>query len=316
MKNISLKKIAVCGSLLMSSVGFNYSMEPKQEQQINNVNLPTNIKSIFILKKIFDNVLIKKKLNIIKYNKKIQEKLNIYLKNYRGYCTICVDIEMCKQEKLDNILEGLYNFIKNLNSNFNFWYEIITENNITTKNSLLTITKNKIAELIGSTSSFRLNIILGPNSNSLDGLFENCSFIKEIKFEKFINDKIRDMKFMFYKCSNLNKLNLSSFNTKNVTNMSYMFSGCSSLVSLNLSSFNTKNVKNMKYMFSGCSSLVSLNLSSFNTENVTDMVKMFLECYSLVSLNLSNFKTENVTDMSNMFFDCRNIKIPTKFLNK
>ena len=33
MKSINFKKIAVCGSLLMSSVGFNYSMETKTEPE-------------------------------------------------------------------------------------------------------------------------------------------------------------------------------------------------------------------------------------------------------------------------------------------
>ena len=108
MKNIRLKKIAVCGSLLMSSVGFNCAMEPKQEQQnitinqqeqqnssgYNIVNLLKNIKSNYIIQKIFNYQSEKTKLNIIRYNKKFKNKLNISLKNYHDYNIVEAGIEV------------------------------------------------------------------------------------------------------------------------------------------------------------------------------------------------------------------------------
>ena len=47
-----------------------------------------NIKSIFILKKIFNIITNKKKLKIIRYNKKIQTKLNIKIVDYKKYETL------------------------------------------------------------------------------------------------------------------------------------------------------------------------------------------------------------------------------------
>ena len=43
------------------------------------------IKSIFILKKIYNNVDYKRKLNIITYNKRIQQKLGVSLIDFRRF---------------------------------------------------------------------------------------------------------------------------------------------------------------------------------------------------------------------------------------
>ena len=44
-----------------------------------------NIKSKFILKKIFESIQKNKVLNIIKYNKKIQNRLNITQNDYKNF---------------------------------------------------------------------------------------------------------------------------------------------------------------------------------------------------------------------------------------
>ncbi len=41
------------------------------------------------------------------------------------------------------------------------------------------------------------------------------------------------MEGMFYECSSLKELNLSKFNTKKVDDMQYMFYGCKLLVEIN-----------------------------------------------------------------------------------
>ena len=47
-----------------------------------------NIKSRYILQKLYDNIPIKKKLGIVKYNKKIQNRLNLSIKDYKEYSEI------------------------------------------------------------------------------------------------------------------------------------------------------------------------------------------------------------------------------------
>ena len=54
-------------------------------EQINKYN---EIKSKYILKQIFDNVTKNKYLNIIKYNKNIQQKLEIGLNDYKESCIL------------------------------------------------------------------------------------------------------------------------------------------------------------------------------------------------------------------------------------
>ena len=54
-------------------------MEAIKNNSNNNLE---NIKSIFILKEIFHNLQKHKWLNIIKYNKKIQRRINITLNDY------------------------------------------------------------------------------------------------------------------------------------------------------------------------------------------------------------------------------------------
>ena len=238
-------------------------------------------------------------LNIIKRNKKIQNKLDISLEDYKVYSIIKIEIKMCKNEEFYDIVEKFYEFIEKLNYKSNFLYEIIIGKNTITKNTVLKINENEIKDLIDQSLSFQLNIITNSKFKSLSQLFYECSFIKEIKFKNFINDRIIDMKFMFYKCSNLTTLELSSFNTSNVTNMSYMFSECSSLINLNLENFNTSNVTNMSGMFCGCTLLKELNINNFNTNEETYMYLMFDGCKNLKSIIKPN-DTSKAEDLINL----------------
>ena len=51
-------------------------------------------------------------------------------------------------------------------------------------------------------------------------MFDECSSLKEINFNRFITDNVTNMNYMFNKCSSLNELNLNAFNTMNVKEMS------------------------------------------------------------------------------------------------
>ena len=60
----------------------------------NSKSILNNIKSVYILEKIFDNIPINKRLGIIQYNKKIQKKLGLSINDYSQlYLPIEIEIK-------------------------------------------------------------------------------------------------------------------------------------------------------------------------------------------------------------------------------
>ena len=202
------------------------------------------IRSKYILKKIFQNIKQNKYLQLIKYYKKIQNKLDKSLEDYKEYNQIEIDL-IPKSDNYSNI-----KFI-NINDNEKQYIHIFFSNNKNEGNSHVLEAKPKIE---------KIKIKLDYDIKSLKGLFKNCEFLEEINFIKFNRKDIIDMSEMFNGCKNLNKINLFNVKTDKVKDMSYMFSGCSSLKEINLLTFITTNVTNMQNMFEGCSKLEILNL--------------------------------------------------------
>ena len=62
-----------------------------------NMNWFENIKSNYILKKIFNNLTIVRSLAIIKINKKIQKKLDITIEHYKDNSLIEIEIIPCRK---------------------------------------------------------------------------------------------------------------------------------------------------------------------------------------------------------------------------
>ena len=236
----------------------------KDKRELNGIEIKDifkNLKNDYFLQKVFNNLMKKKSLYIIKYNKNIKERINISIKDYKEYSEIYSSIEI--EIKL---AKDRYGEFININKENEKYYHIYFNNN---KEE---IKRNYLNE---NDNAEKLKIIIDYQIKSFKGLFAYCRDIKYFYFKKFYRNNITDMGRMFNGCSSLKELNLSNFNTNNVTNMGYMFSRCSALNELNLSNFNTDNVTDMSWMFNGCSSLKELNLSNFNTNNVTDMGGMF-----------------------------------------
>ena len=182
------------------------------------------------------------------------------------------------------------------------------------------------------------------NITNMQGMFANCSELKEIKgLNKFNTSKVTDMSAMFEKSGKLISLDLTNFDTSNVTDMDNMFNccyelkeikginkfntskvtymqgmfqGCWKLMNLDISSFDTSNVTNMAYMFNYCIELREIKgINNFNTSKVVDIQGMFQGCRILINLDLTNFDTSNVTNMKFMFNECHELK-EIKGLNK
>ena len=93
----------------------NSSKENNKENKSAKPNpIIDNIKSRYILSKIYDNMTKKKKLEIIKYNKKIQNRLNLDVKDYKEHCEIEIEIIPTKGKygKFININEVQYQRIQ------------------------------------------------------------------------------------------------------------------------------------------------------------------------------------------------------------
>ena len=242
-----------------------------------------NLKSDYILKKLFGMIQKDKSLEIIRFNKKLKKKLNINIDDYKQCCKIEIELKLSYYK---------YGQFINIPDKEKEYCHIYFDNS----------NQEKFRNYIGPYDKYSMiKIIFDYQVESFEKLFYNCNCIDSIFFKKFYSNNITNMNRMFYGCSSLKELNISNFRTKNVTDMSEMFYGCSSLTILNLSKFNINNVTNMKSMFYKCSSLKVLNLSNFNINKVTDMSCMFYKCSSLKELNLNNLNTNKVYDMSNMF---------------
>ena len=79
------------GSYFLPSLSFN---EERKLNQIKLKDVLKDVKSNYILKKIFYNLTKGKFLNIIKYNKKIKKRLNININDFKEYSEIFSTIEI------------------------------------------------------------------------------------------------------------------------------------------------------------------------------------------------------------------------------
>ena len=260
-----------------------------ENKTISNLD---NIKSVYTIKIIFEHIKKNKFLSIIKYNKKMQNRLKLTINDYKEYSQLYSPIEI--ELKLVKNTYSNEAFINIRDDNKKYFHIFFNDSN--KEANLSSLNHEKIE---------KVKIIIDHQIISFGYLFL-CTRIEEIYFKKFYRTNIIDMRSMFACCTSLKKVDMSMFITNNVTNMESMFIGCESLKELNLSKFNTNNVTNMEMMFRRCISLKELNLENFNTNKVKDMSHMFEECWSLKNLNVSSFNIDQVTNMDNMFFGCSN----------
>ena len=73
----------------------NASKENNKENESTKLNsIIENIKSDYFLQKLYDVMPKKKKLEIVKYNKTIQNRINLSVKNYKEYSETFTPIEI------------------------------------------------------------------------------------------------------------------------------------------------------------------------------------------------------------------------------
>ena len=184
-------------------------MEKIESKNINKIKYNN------VLQKIFSFLHQKRLLQVIKNNKKIQNILNINIKNYKECHDIFSTIEI--EIKPSN---SFGQFINLNEEKKNYYHIFFNDNKEEIKNKYCLCKDDKVT---------KIKILMDYQIKSLSHIFWECIGIESINFKKFYRNNIEDMSDMFYDCSSLNQIKFSSFNTDNVTDMSYMFYGCSSL---------------------------------------------------------------------------------------
>ena len=175
-------------------------------------------------------------LDIIKYNKPFQKRIDINIDNFKEYQDKYSPIEI----EIIPAPNKCGNFI-NISRDKKYFHIYFNESKKEI-NKIYLNPEDKVS---------KINIIIDYQVDSLSALFIYCKCIQSINFKKFRRNNIKNMSWMFYNCSSLKELNLSNFNTENVTNMNYMFMDCKLLEKLDFSSFNIKNLKDKRDMFLG-----------------------------------------------------------------
>ena len=252
----------------------NSNIKNEESKQTQSKNELMKISSKYILKKVFHCLHTHLKLEIIKHNKKIQERLNIDINNYKEYSEKYSSIEI---EIIP--VENEYGQFININKEEEKYFHIYFNNK---KNEEIKRTYLNKEDKVS-----KININIKYKVKSFYHLFYNCKCIESIHFIKLCRN-IQNMNGMFCGCSSLKELNLSNININNVTDMSCMFDGCSSLKEINLSNFNTNNATDMSWLFSGCSSLEEIKLNNFYIHNVDDMFGMFNGCLDKLKFKIRN----------------------------
>ena len=245
------------------------------------------IRSRYVLKEIFDLLDTFPRLALVRYNLRLQNKIELTLKDYQDYGQI--EIELIPKQ-LNQLKYGKNVFINIQDKNefkiyFNSEVKHRRRTYITRADNVKTI-----------------RVVIGKKVKSFKKLFYGCYCLLEIKFTKFMRNDITDMSSMFAECSSLINLDISKVKTDYVTDMSYMFSGCYALTSIDVSKFNTNNVVKMDYMFESCSALTNVDVSNFNTNNVVDMNCMFSKCYALPISDINRFQVHD-TNLKNCIFN-------------
>ena len=182
----------------------------KDKQDYKSDSILLNIKSNFLLKKIYNNIMKKKSMEIVRWNGKIQNRLNLSIDDYKEYSEnfSSIEIEMVPYE-------NKYGPFIKINENEKIFYHIFFNNNKEEiKNKYYIYKKDEIK---------KIRIIIDHQIKSFENLFQYCECIESINFKKFYRNNITNMSGMFHRCLSLKELNLSNFNTNNVIGMNQMF---------------------------------------------------------------------------------------------
>ncbi len=149
-------------------------------------------------------------------------------------------------------------------------------------------------------------------------MFCNCYKLKEIKgINKFITNKVGNMRNMFSQCKELEYLDLSSFNTYSVLDMSYMFNGCYNFKEIKgINNFKFNNETKIESMFTDCNELEYLDLPNYNTENIFNKINKYNSSKDLSGISKLNINIFNVFDDNDSLFEYKALTTEASINNR
>ena len=129
-----------------------------------------NLKNDYFLQLLFNILMKKKSLNIIKYNKNIKDRINISIKDYKEYLEIYSPIEI----EIKTVKNKYGKFI-NIDKENEIYYHIYFNNN-----------KEEIKrKYLNENENIEIIKIIIDYLQSFKKLFKNCECIEYICFKKF-----------------------------------------------------------------------------------------------------------------------------------
>ena len=167
----------------------NTEKENEKLKLITSKNKFINIKSDYILKKLFNNMEKRISLKIIKCNINIQKRLKIDINNYKDFSEKFSSIEL----EIIPIQNEYGPFIDIKEENKKYFHIYFNDNKEEIKKT----------ELNNEDKVSKINIIIDYQIKSFKELFNYCICIEYINFKKFYRNNITDMSYMFFECSSL-----------------------------------------------------------------------------------------------------------------
>ena len=148
----------------------NKEKEQEQSKLINSDNILKNIKSNFILKKIFDYIHKRRALKTIKYNKNIQKRINLNINHYKEYSEKYSSIEI----EIKPMENEYGRFIKIKEEDEEYYHIYYNDNKKEQIKSTSLNENDKIS---------KINIFIDYQVESFNDLFYNCECIESIYFK-------------------------------------------------------------------------------------------------------------------------------------
>ena len=153
----------------------NVSKENNKENESAKPNpITDNINSKYILSKIYDNMTKKKKLEIVKYNKKVQNRLDLGVKDYKEYSETYSSIEIEIMPA-----KGKYGRFIYINENDKLYYHIyFNDNKEEIKNKYRINEEDKVTKheyyIEEDDKVTKIKIIIDYQVKSFEKLFCGC----------------------------------------------------------------------------------------------------------------------------------------------
>ena len=210
-----------------------------------------DVKSKLILKKIVDNILKIKLLNIIHYNKTLQTRLNIDINTYKDeYSKIIIEMSLSNYRRKS--IDDLFNLDYNSNNSSDYssdednyidiedddykidfvrhkrrkrkkevkTYKVINIDYSLSKFYHIYFDKNEKESSDNSVKDddekevSKVKVIIDNEVESLYNLFNDISIVVSIYFVRLARNNIKNMKKMFDNCKKLYIINFKKFNTE------------------------------------------------------------------------------------------------------